>query len=113
MGAQMSLTRIKLIHTIVWAFFVACIVAIPAMAAAGHHRASLIFVGAVMVEVVVLAFNGGRCPLTDVAARQTSDRSANFDIYLPLWIARYNKEVFGAIFIAGTVYSLARRWGVV
>ena len=106
----MSLRSIKLVHTIVWVFFVACIAAIPVMAAIGNHTASLVFVTVVTVEVLVLALNGGRCPLTDVAGRYTSDRRDNFDIYLPLFIARYNKLIFGALFVAGTVYSLARRW---
>ena len=47
-----------------------------------------------------------RCPLTDVAARYTSDRRDNFDIYLPLWLARYNKHVFGTLYVAGIVYTL-------
>ncbi len=31
----------------------------------------------------VLAANGGRCPLSDLAARYTDERASNFDIYLP------------------------------
>lgn len=108
----MSLRSIKLLHTIVWIFFVACIAAIPAMAAIGNHAASLSFVMVVTLEVLILSLNGGRCPLTDVAGRYTSDRRDNFDIYLPLFVARYNKQIFGAIFVAGTAYSLARRWGM-
>ncbi len=50
------------------------------------------------IECLVLVFNRGRCPLTDVAGRYTSARSANFDIYLPVWLARYNKEIFGVVF---------------
>jgi hypothetical protein len=61
-----------------------------------------------VVEVIVLFANHFRCPLTDVAARYTTDRQANFDIYLPLWVARYNKELFGSLFIAGIVFTLFR-----
>jgi hypothetical protein len=42
----------------------------------------------VSVELVILAANRCRCPLTAVAARYTEDRRANFDIYLPRWLAR-------------------------
>jgi hypothetical protein len=42
-----------------------------------------------------------------VAARYTDDRRDNFDIYLPLWIARYNKQIFGPLFVAGIVFTLA------
>lgn len=108
----LTLRSIKLVHTIVWAFFVICIAAIPAMAAIGNHTASLIFVAIVTVEVLILAVNGGRCPLTDVAGQYTSDRRDNFDIYLPLWLARFNKQIFGALFLGGTAYSIARRYGM-
>jgi hypothetical protein len=46
-----------------------------------------------MIEVAVLVLNRMRCPLTGIAARFTEDRRANFDIYLPLWLARYNKQI--------------------
>jgi len=45
--------------------------------------------------------------LTDVAARFTEDRAANFDIYLPLWLARYNKTIFGTIFLMNAIIVLA------
>ena len=111
-GAPMSLRGIKILHTLVWVFFVACIAAIPMMAAISNHTGSLVFIMLVTVEVLVLALNGGRCPLTDVAGRYTRDRRENFDIYLPLWLARYNKQIFGVFFVAGTLYSLARRTGI-
>ena len=63
--------------------------------------------GFLLAEIAVLALNSMRCPLTAVAARYTDDRKANFDIYIPELIARYNKEIFGSLFIAGWVYALA------
>ena len=97
-----------MLHTAVWGFLVAVIVAIPV--AAWYERFGLfaLLTAIVFVEVAVLAVNGFRCPLTDVAARYTDDRSANFDIYLPLTIARYNKEIFGSLFVAGLVFGLFR-----
>jgi len=62
----------------------------------------------VLLEVLILAANQWRCPLTAVAARYTADRTDNFDIYLPLWLARYNKQIFGSLFAAGLVYTLGR-----
>jgi len=102
------LRAIRLVHTIVWAFFVAIILAIPV--AAWQRRFDL-FLGLsaiVMVEVAVLALNRLRCPLTGVAARYTDDRRDNFDIYLPLFVARYNKQIFGSIFLAGLLLGLVR-----
>jgi hypothetical protein len=60
----------------------------------------------VLVEVLVILFNDGHCPLTPVAARYTSDRRDNFDIYLPEWLARRNKLVFGAIYFCGVLMTL-------
>lgn len=57
------------------------------------------------LEVSVLVANRMRCPLTEVAARYTTERQDNFDIYLPLWLARHNKEVFGGLYVAGIVYT--------
>jgi hypothetical protein len=47
-----------------------------------------------------------RCPMTDVAARYTSDRRANFDIHLPLWLAQHNKTIFGALYAIGIVCTV-------
>ncbi|MBL8229777.1 MAG: hypothetical protein JNL98_14910 [Bryobacterales bacterium] len=107
--AQAILTGIKLLHTAVWGFFVACIVAIPVTAGMGELRWAAIFSGVVLIECAVLALNRGRCPLTDLAARYTADRVDNFDIYLPVWLARHNKTIFGTVFIAGEIYA-AWRW---
>ena len=63
-------------------------------------------VGIVFVEVLVIALNRGQCPLTPLAARYTSDRAPNFDIFLPSWLARYNKQVFGALYLAGVAYTV-------
>jgi hypothetical protein len=61
------------------------------------------------MECGVLALNRGRCPLTGLAARYTDDRADNFDIYLPAFIARHNKVIFGTLFVFG-VAVLLWRW---
>jgi hypothetical protein len=103
-----TLRAIRVLHTIVWAFFAAAVVAVPL--AAWYRRFDLfaVFTVIVLIEVVVLVFNRLRCPLTDVAARYTEDRQDNFDIYLPLWVARYNKQIFGTLYVAGVVFGLLR-----
>ena len=84
-SAPARLRLIKLVHTITWAFFASCIVAIPALAWTGHFGPALLFIGIVAIEVLVVAVNAWHCPLTPVAARYTTDRRPNFDIYLPEW----------------------------
>lgn len=102
------LTFIKILHTIVWAIFVACIVGVFVATHAERLDVATILIGIVMAEVGVLAMNKLRCPLTDVAERYTNDRAPNFDIYLPRWLARYNKEIFGPLFALGIGYTLVR-----
>jgi hypothetical protein len=46
-----------------------------------------------LLECGVLAVNGGRCPLSDSAQRLSDSHANNFDIYLPNWLAQYNKVI--------------------
>jgi len=103
-----TLRAIKLAHTLIWVFFVLCIIGIPAYGHRGDFLVAGILFCLVLLECLVLAFNRMRCPLTEVAARYTYSRQDNFDIYLPLGIARYNKEIFGALFVVGSGYALFR-----
>jgi polyferredoxin len=62
----------------------------------------------VIGETVVLVLNGWRCPFTGVAARYTDDRRDNFDIFLPAWLARHNKLIFGWLFVAALLFTFLR-----
>lgn len=102
---QRALRTIKLAHTLVWAVFAGCIVAIPLFALRREFTIAFVLISIVMAEVVVLVVNGMRCPLTGMASRYTDDRRDNFDIYLPLWVARYNKQIFGTLFVLSILYT--------
>lgn len=102
----MRLRVIKLVHTAIWAVFAACIVGIPVASWRGAHATALILVAIVAVEVLILMFNRWSCPLTAVAARHTANRRDNFDIYLPLWLARYNKQIFGPLYVVGALAAV-------
>jgi uncharacterized membrane protein len=103
-----ALRVVKIVHTLAWSVFAGCIAALPVAAYFKDFRLAVLLIAIVLVEVLVLFANHFRCPLTVVAARYTSDRRANFDIYLPLWIARYNKEIFGSLFVIGILFTIAR-----
>lgn len=103
-----ALRFVKLAHTMVWALFAGCILALPYFAWQGRLQIAWILIAIITVEIVVLLANRFRCPLTDVAARYTDDRRPNFDIYLPSWLARYNKQIFGTLFAAGVLLVLVR-----
>jgi hypothetical protein len=101
MNAARRLFAIRLLHTIVWAIFAGAIIAIPFAMADGRRELAIGLSLLVWGEVAVLALNRLRCPLTNVAARYTDDRAANFDIFLPEWLARWNKLIFGLLFAIG------------
>jgi len=103
------LRYIKILHTVVWVLFVACILGIPLASWRGKHGLAAFLAAVVLGEVIVLAINRCSCPLTAVASRFTEDRRDNFDIYLPEWLARHNKTMFGAIYVMGLLYA-GMRW---
>ncbi|RZJ25470.1 MAG: hypothetical protein EOO54_06200 [Haliea sp.] len=103
-----ALIAVKLVHTLAWAFFAGCILAIPVVSWQGNHTAAAWLVAIVFVEVAVLVVNGWRCPLTAVAHRFTQARHDNADIYLPEWLARHNKLIFGTLFVLGMAFALVR-----
>jgi hypothetical protein len=84
-------------------------VALPFTAWVGRFDWALILTLLVLVECGVLVLNCGRCPLTDLAARYTDERGDNFDIYLPLFVARHNKVIFGTLYVVGVLVA-AWRW---
>ncbi len=108
MSAASALRAVKIVHTVVWALFAGCIVALPYFAWRRQMGVAWILVAIVAVEVAVLFANRFRCPLTDVAARYTDDRQPNFDIYLPMWLAKHNKLIFGSLFVVGIALALYR-----
>ena len=105
MNPRSKLIIVKMVHTVVWAVFAMAIFLIPVFASAGHLKISISLICFVLIEVLILGFNKFNCPLTGVAGRYTTERQENFDIYLPLWLAKYNKWIFGSLFLAGCLYT--------
>ena len=66
----------------------------------------------VIVEGLVLLVFGGRCPLTILARTYSDSDRDNFDIFLPNWLARYNKLTSTTVYIVRLVvvgYRLLHR----
>lgn len=103
---RIVLTAIKLLHTAIWAFWAGCILALLIAGFIRRFDWAAILTALTLVECGVLALNRGRCPLTDLAARFTNERADNFDIYLPNWLARHNKAIFGSVFAVNELIVL-------
>ncbi|MBP7408662.1 MAG: hypothetical protein KA941_07895 [Flavobacteriales bacterium] len=105
-----KLIAIKLLHTAVWVFFnVVIFYLLYAVLTGSIDRWVWVGLGLVALEVMVLLLFRMACPLTVVARRYSASQAPNFDIYLPEWLARYNKPIYGAIMlvvIVGLVWRL-------
>ena len=98
------LVAIKLLHTAVWLFFNVVIFYLLCAVFSGRiDRWVWIGLALVGAEVLVLVLFRLACPLTVVARRYSASQAPNFDIYLPAWIARYNKLIYGAIMVVVVV----------
>ncbi len=111
MTSHTRLHLLKVAHTVIWAFMVLAIFTIWFCAARENIAGACWSIAIVLVEVVILGVNHGRCPLSGIVERYTSDRSANFDIYLPEWLAGRTKLIFGPLFGGGVLFT-GMRWAM-
>lgn len=105
-----KLTIIKLIHTAIWGFFnVVIFYLLYAAVFANKIDTSIwICIGLILLEGIVLLIFKGKCPLTVMARRYSSSASANFDIFLPVWLAKYNKPIYTIIFVISIIIMVYR-----
>lgn len=69
-------------------------------------------IGLILMEGIVLLVFNKMCPLTIVARKYSDSTKDNFDIYLPNWLAKYNKLIYTTFFIiiiCGIVYRIPNR----
>lgn len=109
MNEMNKLLIIKLIHTLIWAFFVAVIFYILYSGVTDTITIyTWIGIGLIIVEGLVLLLFKMSCPLTLVARNYSDSQKDNFDIFLPNWLAKYNKSIFTSIFVFAFVLVIYR-----
>jgi hypothetical protein len=96
-----KLVSVKIIHTIIWICF-NLIIFYLSYAVIVNKIDNLVWfcIGIIIAEGIVLLACKGVCPLTIIARKYSVSTKANFDIYLPIWLAKYNKVIYTTIFIA-------------
>lgn len=113
MTSGQKLVAIKIFHTAVWVFFnVVIFYLLYAVVADRIDRWAWICLALIAAECVVLLIFKMACPLTLVARRYSSSREPDFDIYLPRWLAKYNKLIYGTVVVViliGLVLRLVGR----
>lgn len=105
------LRLLKVIHTIVWVIMTTANFAAFYLAYIGKFNVwfylSVLLIGG---ETVVILVNSWHCPLTDMMANYTADRRANFDIYLPEWLAKNNIAIFSVLIVLEVVIVFVHRF---
>ncbi len=112
MKSVKKLTVIKIIHTLIWIFF--NVVIFYMLYAVLVNKIDIwLWAGYglfVLEGITLLAFKFF-CPLTVMARKYSDSTKANFDIYLPNWLAKHNKLIYTTllviIFII-TIYQLLK-----
>ena len=95
-----KLTTIKIIHTAIWLFMNVVIFYLLYAAISNKiNKWVWICFGIIVLEGLVLLIFKGICPLTLVARKYSDSSKDNFDIFLPNWLAKYNKLIYTTIFV--------------
>ncbi len=111
MNDQNKLLAIKVVHSVIWLAFVLVICYILYSGISGNLTTlTWVGIGLIIAEGLVLLIFKMFCPLTILARKYSDSQKDNFDIFLPNWLARYNKIIFTSIFLIGLVLVLVRKF---
>ncbi len=85
---------IKLFHSFIFLFMVACLLYILYCAIARRYDWTLLFaLVAIFIEGLALLLNRWRCPLTTLAEKYGAANGAVTDIFLPDWLTRHTFKI--------------------
>jgi hypothetical protein len=85
---------VKLVHSIIFFFMVACLAYILYCAIARRYDwMLLVALIAIAIEGLVLLFNHGQCPFTGLARKYGDPNGSVTDIFLPMWCARHTFRI--------------------
>ena len=107
---MVKLIKIKIIHTIIWLFF-NVVLFYMAYAVIVNKIDKFVWIGIALIigEGIVLSILKKMCPLTIIARKYSDSTKDNFDIFLPNWLAKYNKLIYTIFFIliiCGLIFRL-------
>ena len=109
MNPENRLLAIKWVHTLIWLFLVVVIFYILYSGIFNEIDIyTWIGIGLIILEGIVLLVFKMFCPLTIMARKYSDSEMDNFDIFLPNWLAKYNKLIFTTLYIIGLILVLVR-----
>jgi hypothetical protein len=109
---RLTVFHVKLVHTLIFAALSGCVLYILASGAFNRITPwTWAAVIAIVIEGLVLAASGGKCPLTAVAERLGATDGAVADIFLPPWLADRIFPICGTLYLIGCAIVAARLVG--
>jgi hypothetical protein len=104
-----KLKLIKTIHTLIWVFF-NFVIFYMLYAVIIDKLDNWLWIGYVFIilEGLTLLIFKFFCPLTIIARKYSDSTKENFDIYLPNWLAKYNKRIYSGIMIVIVILTVYR-----
>ena len=109
MENKTKLHLIKIIHTLIWVFFNFVIFyMLYAVIVNKLDKWLWIGYGLIVLEGLTLLIFKMVCPLTLMARKYSNSTKDNFDIYLPNWLAKYNKLIYTGILIFISIITIYR-----
>jgi hypothetical protein len=99
---RLTVLHVKLVHTLIFVILSGCVLYILASGVLDRITPwTWVAIGAIVIEGVVLAVSGGRCPLTAVAERLGAQDGSVSDIFLPRWFADRIFPICGTLYLIG------------
>jgi len=98
MNREIKLISIKILHTLIWIFFnIVIFYLLYAVIVNKIDRWVWVCIFLITLEGLTLLIFKNVCPVTIAAKKYSDSDKANFDIYLPNWLAKYNKPIYTSI----------------
>lgn len=106
-----ALWWIKLLHTGIWVFFnLVILYMVYAVLTRQFDGWLWLCYGLIVLEGLILLVFRLYCPLTVWARKYSDSTKSNFDIFLPNWLARYNKPIYTTIVVLTAVIHVYRHF---
>lgn len=104
-----KLILVKILHTAIWVFF--NVVIFYLLYAVIVNRIDIwvwICISLIVLEGLILLIFKSICPVTLMARKYSDSEKDNFDIYLPNWLAKYNKIIYTFIVLVAILILIYR-----
>jgi hypothetical protein len=106
---RLTVLHVKLVHTLIFVVLSGCVLYILVSGAFNLITPwTWVAVTAIVIEGLVLAASGGKCPLTAVAERLGASEGSVADIFLPRWFADRIFPICGTLYLVGCVIIVLR-----